>query len=82
MNLLAKLILKDFRVSFLYFFIQKKMLAKFTNIKKYRAAYFTLKELLEIQNYISLYNMDVLFLEPRKIEGVPQRVLDKDYFLT
>ncbi|MGX7306051.1 hypothetical protein ACWODU_03835, partial [Enterococcus durans] len=37
MNLLAKLILKDFRVSFLYFFIQKKMLAKFTNIKKYRA---------------------------------------------
>ncbi|WP_205596688.1 hypothetical protein, partial [Enterococcus durans] len=36
-NLLAKLILKDFRVSFLYFFIQKKMLAKFTNIKKYRA---------------------------------------------
>ncbi|MFB8506067.1 hypothetical protein ACFC4I_10005 [Enterococcus durans] len=26
--------------------------------------------------------MDVLFLEPRKIEGVPQRVLDKDYFLT
>ncbi|AKZ47515.1 hypothetical protein LIU_03080 [Enterococcus durans] len=39
MNLLAKLILKDFRVSFLYFFIQKKMLAKFTNIKKYRAVF-------------------------------------------
>ncbi len=44
MNLLAKLILKDFRVSFLYFFIQKKMLAKFTNIKKYRAIIWALSE--------------------------------------
>src|SRR5699024_7088048 len=36
-ELVAKLILKDFRVSFLYFFYTKKMLVKFTNIKKYRA---------------------------------------------
>ena len=61
-----------------YKYLSKKKLLVFINT----CAYFTLKELLEIQNYISLYNMDVLFLEPRKIEGVPQRVLDKDYFLT
>lgn len=61
-----------------YKYLSKKKLLVFVNT----CAYFTLKELLEIQNYISLYNMDVLFLEPRKIEGVPQKVLDKDYFLT
>ncbi|RXW79543.1 hypothetical protein CYQ65_12530, partial [Enterococcus faecium] len=38
-ELVAKLILKDFRVSFLYFFYTKKMLVKFTNIKKYRAQF-------------------------------------------
>ncbi|AKX85271.1 hypothetical protein LIANG_03040 [Enterococcus durans] len=48
MNLLAKLILKDFRVSFLYFFIQKKMLAKFTNIKKYRAVFCIARFFFEI----------------------------------
>lgn len=61
-----------------YKYLSKKKLLVFINT----CAYFTLKELCEIQNYISLYNMDVLFLEPRKIEGIPQRILDKDYFLT
>ncbi|PCO42897.1 hypothetical protein CP988_00675, partial [Enterococcus faecium] len=38
-ELVAKLILKDFRVSFLYFFYTKKMLVKFTNIKSIEPVY-------------------------------------------
>lgn len=61
----------------IYKYLSKKKLLVFINV----CAYLKLEELSEIQNYISLYNMDVLFLEPRKIQGITQTILDKDYFL-
>lgn len=45
-------------------------------------SYLTVEELTELNNYISLYNTTVLFLEPRKVEGFKQYVLDEDYFLS
>ncbi|EDO1135545.1 type II-A CRISPR-associated protein Csn2, partial [Listeria monocytogenes] len=44
-------------------------------------SYLTEEELLELRQYISLYQVKVLFIEPRKIKGSPQVTLDSDYFL-
>ncbi|MBC2262829.1 type II-A CRISPR-associated protein Csn2, partial [Listeria sp. FSL L7-0091] len=38
-------------------------------------------ELLELRRYISLNQVKVLFVEPRKVEGFSQVILDSDYFL-
>ncbi|GEL92712.1 CRISPR-associated protein Csn2 [Enterococcus villorum] len=61
-----------------YKYLSKKKLLIFIN----SCAYLTAEEIEELQNYISLCNMDVLFLEPRKIQGIAQTILDRDYFLT
>ena len=58
-------------------YLTKKKLLVFINV----CSYLTLKEIKEIQSYISLCNMDVLFIEPRKIVGITQTILDNDYFL-
>lgn len=58
-------------------YLTKKKLLIFINV----CSYLTLKEIEEIRSYISLCNMDVLFIEPRKIAGITKTILDNDYFL-
>lgn len=58
--------------------LTKKKLLVLINV----CSYLTAGELTELNNYISLYNTTVLFLEPRKVEGFKQYVLDEDYFLS
>lgn len=42
-------------------------------------AYITAKEIKELKEYISLSQLDVLFLEPRKVEGFRQALVDEDF---
>ncbi len=58
-------------------YLSKKKLLVLINV----CSYLTEKERAELNNYISLYNAEVLFLEPREIRGLPQYILDEDYFL-
>lgn len=58
--------------------LTKKKILVLVNV----CSYLTKEELTELNNYISLYNTTVLFLEPRKVEGFKQHVLDEDYFLS
>ncbi|MBM7710991.1 type II-A CRISPR-associated protein Csn2 [Enterococcus xiangfangensis] len=58
--------------------LTKKKLLVFINI----CSYLTREELVELNEYISLYNTTVLYLEPRKIMGIDQYILDEDYYLT
>ncbi|MBC2017384.1 type II-A CRISPR-associated protein Csn2 [Listeria seeligeri] len=60
-----------------YKYLPKKKLLVFINV----CAYLTKEELLELKRYISLNQVKVLFIEPRKIKEVSQIVLDLDYFL-
>jgi CRISPR-associated protein Csn2 len=57
-----------------YKYLSKKRLLVLVN----SCAYLTSEELRE---YITLYNVDVLFVEPRKIVTNSQYILDEDYFL-
>ncbi|MCE2244157.1 type II-A CRISPR-associated protein Csn2, partial [Streptococcus thermophilus] len=43
--------------------------------------YFSKDEIYQILEYTKLSQADVLFLEPRQIEGIQQFILDKDYIL-
>ena len=58
-------------------YLNKKGLFIFINT----LAYFTDSQRQNLCEYISLNNMNVLFLEPHKIENMEQYYLDKDYFL-
>ena len=58
-------------------YLYKKGLFIFINT----LAYFTDSQRQNLCEYISLNNMNVLFLEPHKIENMEQYYLDKDYFL-
>ncbi|MCE2096921.1 type II-A CRISPR-associated protein Csn2, partial [Streptococcus thermophilus] len=44
-------------------------------------SYFSKDEIYQILEYTKLSQADVLFLEPRQIEGIQQFILDKDYIL-
>lgn len=68
---------KTFEILQIFKYLTKKQLLVFVNI----FSYFTLPEIEKLLEYIHLSNMTVLFLEPRKILGINQLVLDKDYFL-
>lgn len=57
--------------------LSKKKLLVFVNT----CSYLTKEELIELNNYISLYGVDVLYLEPRQVAGFKQYVLDEDYYL-
>ena len=57
--------------------LSKQKLLVFVNT----CSYLTREELIELNNYISLYGVDVLYLEPRQVTGFKQYVLDEDYFL-
>lgn len=54
---------------------RKSKLICFVNI----LAYITAKEIKELKEYISLSQLDVLFLEPRKVEGFRQALVDEDF---
>ncbi|MBP1047386.1 type II-A CRISPR-associated protein Csn2 [Enterococcus sp. BWM-S5] len=60
-----------------YKYLSKKRLLVFVNV----CAYLTNEELAELSDYISLSTVDVLFVEPRRVDTLPQYVLDEDYFL-
>lgn len=57
--------------------LSKKKLLVFVNT----CSYLTREELTELNNYISLYGVDVLYLEPRQVAEFKQYILDEDYFL-
>lgn len=68
---------KMFEILQIYKYLSKKKLLVFIN----SLSYFTKDEIDKIMEYIALSNMKVLFLEPRKVKGFKQYVLDDDYFL-
>ena len=57
--------------------IFKKRILVFVN----SLSYFSKDEIYQILEYTKLSQADVLFLEPRQIEGIQQFILDKDYIL-
>lgn len=68
---------KMFEVLQVYKYLNKKKLLVFINT----LSYFKREEIAQILEYIHLSDMVVLFLEPRKIDGFAQHILDEDYFL-
>ena len=60
-----------------YKYLSKKKLLVLISV----CSYLMEEEISEVQDYISIYHMEVLFIEPRSIKGIKQFVLDKDYFL-
>ena len=61
----------------LFKYLSKKKLLIFVNV----ASYFSTEELGMIFEQIQLLQLEVWFLEPRKIEGLRQYCLDQDYVL-
>ena len=57
--------------------IETKRILVFVN----SLSYFSKDEIYQILEYTKLSQADVLFLEPRQIEGIQQFILDKDYIL-
>lgn len=68
---------KMFEILQVYKYLSKKRILVFIN----SLSYFQKEEIAQILEYIHLSNMNVLFLEPHKINGFTQYVLDEDYFL-
>lgn len=69
---------KMYEILQIFKYLSKKKLLVFVNV----CSYFSNEEFQELQSYISLSNMDVLFLEPRSIENNKQYILDRDFYLT
>lgn len=59
-------------------YLSSKKLLVFINI----GAYLNEQNMKELSSFVSLNQVKVLMIEPRKIAGVSQYVLDRDYFLT
>ena len=72
---------KDFENFFeilqIFNYLVKKRILVFVN----SLSYFSNDEIYQILEYTKLLQADVLFLEPRKIKGIQQFILDKDYIL-
>lgn len=68
---------KCFEIIQIFRYLSKKRLLVFVNI----ASYLTSEELDRVLEYIELSQLDVLFLEPRKLKEFPQYILDEDYVL-
>ncbi|MGT2949244.1 type II-A CRISPR-associated protein Csn2 [Streptococcus devriesei] len=68
---------KMFEILQVYKYLSKKKILVFFN----SLSYFQKEEIVQILEYIHLSNMTVLFLEPNKIDGFSQYILDEDYFL-
>lgn len=60
-----------------YKYLSRKKLLILVNV----TAYLTEVELKEIVDYISLLQVDVLFLEPRSRRAIKQYVIDEDFYL-
>ncbi|MBL1229086.1 type II-A CRISPR-associated protein Csn2 [Enterococcus sp. BWB1-3] len=58
-------------------FLSKKKLLVLVNV----CSFLTKEELEELTQYISLLHIQVLFIEPRKVDTKSQYILDEDYFL-
>ena len=58
------------------YLVKKKILVLVNSL-----SYFSKDEIYQILEYTKLSQADVLFLEPRQIEGIQQFILDKDYIL-
>lgn len=58
-------------------YLQKKQLLVFINA----CSYLLKEELEELMSYCQLSQVKVLFLEPRRVDGFKQYVLDEDYIL-
>ena len=59
-------------------YLSKKKLLVFVNVSCYLSEH----ELAKLVEYIQLHNINVLFVEPRKVYDFPQYVVDEDYFLS
>lgn len=68
---------KMFEILQIYKYLTKKKLLIFINV----LSYFKHDEVKELLDYVTLSNMTVLFVEPRKYTAFPQYVIDHDYFL-
>ena len=68
---------KIFEILQIFKYLSKKQLLIFVNI----SSYLTMAELESVKEFSDLQNLTILLLEPRKITGFPQYVLDSDYFL-
>lgn len=68
---------KIFEILQIFKYLSKKQLLIFVNI----SSYLTMAELESIKEFSDLQNLTILLLEPRKITGFPQYVVDSDYFL-
>ena len=66
-----------FEILQIFKYLVKKRILVFVN----SLSYFSKDEIYQILEYTKLSQADVLFLEPRQIEGIQQFILDKDYIL-
>lgn len=58
-------------------FLTKKKLLIFINV----GTYLTKKEMNYLDEYVKLNHVKLLMIEGRRVEGMPQYVLDSDYYL-
>ena len=68
---------KIFEILQIFKYLVKKRILVFVN----SLSYFSKDEIYQILEYTKLLQADVLFLEPRKIKGIQQFILDRDYIL-
>ena len=69
---------KSLEIVQVFKYISKKKLLVFVNVSCYLSEH----ELAKLVEYIQLHNINVLFVEPRKVYDFPQYVVDEDYFLS
>ena len=68
---------KSLEIVQVFKYLSKKKLLVFVNVSCYLSEH----ELAKLVEYIQLHNINVLFVEPRKVYDFPQYVVDEDYFL-
>ena len=69
---------KSLEIVQVFKYLSKKKLLVFVNVSCYLSEH----ELAKLIEYIQLHNINVLFVEPRKVYDFPQYVVDEDYFLS
>lgn len=69
---------KIYEIIQIFKYLSSKKLLIFINI----GAYLSEENMIEIRNFISLNQINVLMIEPRRVAGVSQYILDSDYFIT
>ena len=69
---------KSLEIVQVFKYLSKKKLLVFVNVSCYLSEH----ELAKLVEYIQIHNINVLFVEPRKVYDFPQYVVDEDYFLS